>query len=175
MADIPNHPFLRHPPRIRAAVDAEPRAFLGSMTNAGFEVVDDLHDDYVVIRDPGTGVVIMLIGGDMGRVTLRSCISCGVREQSERLAALEAAVRDLNRTVWGKLRCDEDGDVVVEHVYLLATGVLESHLNYSIRYFASLVDWLARHLRDRGLIERGASRRESGGSDSPRSEGRCDD
>ena len=153
--DGPNPPIPR---TTLTPEQAEARNLIPHLLDAGFELLDDRHDDYIVVRDPGSGIAVFLTDQRGGRLEFR-CYLTGRRSDvtddggsTDELMA--TAVRALNDDLWGLFLVDRDRDVVIRYHYLRGGGVLLGNLTHAIRQFASLCDYARRRLKEMGALER---------------------
>jgi hypothetical protein len=168
------------PKTILTPAEAEARNLITHLLDAGFDLLDELHDDYIVIRDPGSGMTVFLTDARGGRLEFR-CYLRGRRGETtsdggSMMDFLEAAARTLQDELWCQFRVDRDRDVVIRHFYLRGGGVLLGNLLHAIRNFASLCDYARDRLLAMNALESdnddaGTTPRETEDRDGPRDAG----
>jgi hypothetical protein len=154
MPSIPKDPIHRHPKTVLDAEQASVRNLIPRLLDAGFRIECDMRDDSVVIRDLGNGIAVFLQDSGILRMKMQAWFSTS-REAGGDLGHLRrtrVAARQLNARLWGKVSCDEDGDIVLSHTYQRGTATLLCNLMCAIRDFSSQAQCLSQHLISMGLL-----------------------
>jgi hypothetical protein len=145
------------PRTILTPEEAEARNLIPHLVDAGFELLDARHDDYIVIRDPGSGLALFLTDHRGARTEFR-CYFQGRRDATtidgrSTMEFLESAAHSLQQESWCQFHVDRDHDFVIRHFYLRGGGVLLGNLLHGIRHFAGLCECARSRLKDMDALE----------------------